>query len=273
MLITGSTSANPEWTDSEDDIDPTSPSGRLRSHSLVTRSSDGVPSHSSFSPSSSEVDEIDHRPAPTREEIASYRSFLRDLEAGKPGLPLTARLLQTLEPSRSVRAGPTSVTAPSLSSATTDATQSYIEPSSVAKPKIDESKLDHRWPLDVNTLKDEPKSLDEILKAVATRIILDKHLVLPRHLESEHEHQEQGEGELNVESGPSSSGARPTVNDAEDFPLPSDLVESTTVFVNRLLANLAATRPRVSRNKRKKLAPIGWEGLISVATLLPDSEE
>jgi hypothetical protein len=63
------------------------------------------------------------------------------------------------------------------------------------------------------------------------------------------------------------------VDDHEDLPIPLDLVQRTTEFVNRVLVGLAVMRPSETRTKRKRLDPIGWEGVLGAAALAQGDEE
>jgi hypothetical protein len=51
-------------------------------------------------------------------------------------------------------------------------------------------------------------------------------------------------------------------------PLPEDLVESTRMYLDKLLAGLAILRPSMTRPQRERLAPTGWQAVLETAGLV-----
>lgn len=253
MPMPGSTSAQAVWTDSGDDEGSTTL--RSRAFSLVSRSSDGVPSHSSFSPSSSASSSDEESDAGTkdgrhhlsRDELADYKFMLRDLDRQEAAHRVT-------------RAGPSNASSISTMGRMND----RRDPTSRAGKDQDSRDLDDRWPLRPDELDEASLPLGDIVKAVAREMTSGRHLSLqmpPPCPDNVTEDNQVEWSEIDTEL------------EGEGTPLPSDLAESTRALVDKLLVNLAAMRPKLSRKKRKRQPPISWEGVIQAGMLMDGHEE
>ncbi|KAK1926514.1 hypothetical protein DB88DRAFT_508610 [Papiliotrema laurentii] len=188
-------------------------------------------------------------PAPKRSEYAAYAALLRDGRSRRSQHGLAHRLWQLSTPRSSVQ--PASSVAPS----SIDDSDVNSPASSVVHDEVAalSSKVDVRWPLDPSALP-ATESLEEMIQTIASRCIRSAPLVLPPRPSQD------DDADLDVD-------------DHEDLPIPLDLVQRTTEFVNRVLVGLAVMRPSETRTKRKRLDPIGWEGVLGAAALAQGDED
>jgi len=242
---------------------------RARKMSFLSRSDDSDSSESSGFGShgrqrrTSTLDSHDNRRENTpgspplkklrRSDYNAFASLVNGLKQTRPTKPLNERLLvRSVTPSRpqpDVTATGRGVTPivelPPTSRPARPGTRLKFD----AQAKVDQL-LDDRWPLYSQQL-DPRADFAECIGTVASKLVRVRRMVNPYIWNKAHVMEE-------------------TLDEGDDVfaPLPEDLVESTRMYLDKLLAGLAILRPSMTRPQRERLAPTGWRAVLETAGLV-----
>ena len=133
------------------------------------------------------------------------------------------------------------------------------------KSKTNTKKLDDRWPLGFKQLIELETPLDEVILDIAYTQIRRNNLRLPGTSAHTGKHAPRGTGAAAKVDGEMQ-------RDADDIIISSTLVQETKTYLNRVLIELAGLRPMNFGNRRDKMGPMGWQGVLDAAAILQDTE-
>ena len=185
-----------------------------------------------------------------RSDYNAFASLVNNLKQERPLKPLNERLLaRSVTPSRS---RPATATADRDDTPLVELSPAFRDGHDVlfdAQTRVDHS-LDDRWPLYGRQLG-QGADFAETVGIVASKMVRLRRLVNP-YLQNR------------------TRVVDDTLDEGDDVivPLPEDLVESTRMYLDKLLAGLAILRPPLTRPQRERLAPTGWKAVLETAGLV-----